>query len=301
MKMAKRIVNTQAISHDEWLAIRQKGIGSSDAPGILGVSTWASPLSVYADKLGLADPQKDNDRLEWGRIMEGPIAERYAAKTGRPQTEEPYILQHPELPWMLCNLDRIIQDPEKGTGVLEIKSYDPFDQEGEARIDVQVQLQHQLAVTGVSWGSICGLAYGRTLIWQDYERNDIFIEALVKSELAFWDCVLKKNPPDPDSHKATKEAITKLFPKDTGKTINLPPEAMKWALFLEVAQEEKKDAEGAITLMQNKIALAMGDATIGRLPDNSGFSHKTQKRKAYQVPESEFRVLRRLKTIKEEG
>src|SRR3989304_7177986 len=98
MKMAKRIVNTQAISHDEWLAIRQKAMGRTDAHGILGVSTWASPLSVYADKLGLADPQKDNDRLEWGRIMEGPIAERYAAKTGRPQTAEPFLFTTPEMP-----------------------------------------------------------------------------------------------------------------------------------------------------------------------------------------------------------
>ena len=298
---AKRRASSKEISHSEWLELRRTGIGSSDAPGVLGVSPWASPLSIYADKLGLIDPQEDNERLEWGRIMEGPIAERYAKKTGREQREEPYILQHLELNWMLCNLDRLITDPEKGIGILEIKSYDPFDREGEARLDVQVQLQHQLAVTGLGWGSIVGLAYGRTLVWEDYDRNDLFIESMIKEELAFWSKVLMQTPPDPDGHIATREAIKKLYPKDTGITIDLPPEALKWAELLKLAQEEKKDAEGAISLMQNKIILALGDAGIGRLPDGTSFSYKSQKRKAYTVKESEFRVLRQVKTIKEEG
>ena len=300
VERAKKIVATKSLTHNEWLEWRRKGIGSSDAPGVLGVSPWASPLSIYADKLGLVDPKADNERLEWGRIMEAPIAERYAKKTGREQTEEPYILQHPELPWMLCNLDRLITDPEKGLGILEIKSYDPFDREGEARVDVQVQLQHQLAVTGITWGSIVGLAYGRTLVWEDYERNDLFVASMIQAELAFWDRVLRTEPPDPDSHVATREAIRKLYPKDTGITIDLPPEALKWAELLALAQEEKKSAEGAIALMQNKITIALGNASIGRLPDGTGFSFKNQKRKAYDVPAGEFRVLRKLKTIKEE-
>ena len=33
----------------DWLAWRRKGIGASDIAGILGISPWASPWSVWAD------------------------------------------------------------------------------------------------------------------------------------------------------------------------------------------------------------------------------------------------------------
>lgn len=34
----------------EWLEWRRNGIGATDVAGILGVSPWASPWSVWADK-----------------------------------------------------------------------------------------------------------------------------------------------------------------------------------------------------------------------------------------------------------
>lgn len=48
-----RKVSIRDMSREEWLVRRRKTIGGSDAAGIVGLSKWASPFSVWADKTGL--------------------------------------------------------------------------------------------------------------------------------------------------------------------------------------------------------------------------------------------------------
>ena len=47
-----RKVSTRGMSREEWLMQRRKTIGGSDAAGIVGLSKWASPFSVWAEKTG---------------------------------------------------------------------------------------------------------------------------------------------------------------------------------------------------------------------------------------------------------
>lgn len=43
-------VSTKGMNREEWLMRRRKTIGGSDAAGIVGLSRWTSPFSVWADK-----------------------------------------------------------------------------------------------------------------------------------------------------------------------------------------------------------------------------------------------------------
>jgi hypothetical protein len=83
---------------------------------------------------------------------------------------------------MVAALDMEIKDPSldagaqkldfpaKGNGSLEIKTKDPwaefFDEEGNPPLEVMVQHQHQLAVSGFEWGSIAVLM-GRRFYFVD--------------------------------------------------------------------------------------------------------------------------------------
>ena len=40
-----------AAEHAAWLEGRRQGIGSSDAPAVLGLSPWACALDVYSSKV----------------------------------------------------------------------------------------------------------------------------------------------------------------------------------------------------------------------------------------------------------
>ena len=52
----------------EWLDWRRGGIGSSDIAAIIGLSPWATPYSVWAEKTGRLDNHDNDDTVkEFGR------------------------------------------------------------------------------------------------------------------------------------------------------------------------------------------------------------------------------------------
>ena len=44
-------LSTRSMSRADWLAQRRKSIGGSDAAGIVGLSQYATPYTVWADKI----------------------------------------------------------------------------------------------------------------------------------------------------------------------------------------------------------------------------------------------------------
>ena len=51
MKKPKNVrrVSTVGMPRAEWLEVRRQTIGGSEASAIVGLSKWASPLSVWAE------------------------------------------------------------------------------------------------------------------------------------------------------------------------------------------------------------------------------------------------------------
>lgn len=297
--MAIKLIDRTKISHQEWLEVRKQGIGSSDAPVVLGLSPWCSPFNLYCQKLGIVEPPDETEKMEWGKILEDPIAQKYSERTGRDTVIEPYVLQHPQKSFLLANLDRVIPD-SNDPGVLEIKTCSAFrkhEWEDEPPLLPQVQLQHQLLVTGYRWGSIAVLIGGQKLKWWDLERNDNFIAVLLEREEEFWERVKKYDPPMPDHMDATTEALLHLYPQDTGEIVELPPDIVEWDRELQEAEATKEVAEKTIKQIKNKIRLAMGTATYGKGPNGIYYQNKLQQRDAYTVPASKYRVLRRVKYI----
>ena len=68
----------------EWLRWRRSGIGASDIAALLGISPWASPFSVWADKLGLLPDEEldDDDVREFGRRLDALALEFASAPRG---------------------------------------------------------------------------------------------------------------------------------------------------------------------------------------------------------------------------
>jgi predicted phage-related endonuclease len=54
---AIRLASTLKLSRDEWLRIRQLGIGSSDAAPAIGLSPYKCPLSLWLEKTGRKEPE----------------------------------------------------------------------------------------------------------------------------------------------------------------------------------------------------------------------------------------------------
>jgi len=297
------VTTTVCPSREAWLAERRRGIGASDAAAVLGVSPWATPLTLFADKLDLADDierRASLEILEWGLALEAPIAARYARETGREPIDPGRftIVRSEQHPFMLATLDRQLVDPDRGPGVLEIKTASWMKRDEwleEPPLEYQIQVQHQLAVTGCAWGSLAVLIGGQLFRWCDVDRNDRFIDALIAKEAAFWQRVEAREPPEPDDTTACLDLLRRLFPTHTaGKVVALPADADEWDQERVRAIEDEKAAQARRRLAESQLIAALGDAEIGLLPCGVRYSFKTIARKGYVVEPSSARQLRRL-------
>lgn len=76
-------VSTRGMGRPEWLAIRRKTVGGSDAAGIIGLSKWSTPYTVWADKTGRLPDKPDTEAMRLGRDLEDYVARRWMEETGK--------------------------------------------------------------------------------------------------------------------------------------------------------------------------------------------------------------------------
>lgn len=300
--MSEAYTVTKCKSEEEWLALRGTGIGASEAAAVLGESPWSGPLDVYVHKTGIDEPGAFKaEFIEWGHRLEPAIARKYKEETGR-IVENPgewTVYKNVEQPYMMATLDRVIRDPARhalGPGPFELKNtgvrFTDDWAEGPPR-HCWIQVQHQLAVTGWSWGSIAVLIGGNKFLWQDIERDEEFIDYLKTKLEVFWQRVQEHDPPPPDDTKRSAKLLQKIYPQDTGEIIDLAGEAIGWDEELWQVKAELILLEARKNHYENKIKAAMGDATKAVLPNGISYTWRASERAAYEVKASTVRALRR--------
>jgi len=263
----------------EWLGIRNKYIGASEAAAILGYSPFSSPWSVWARKTGRVTDSFDGGPMaEWGHRLEPATAAKFADETGRTVVDPgEYHIEIQGI--MLATVDRFqyMPDAPGGRGNLELKAayYDAFARWRNAvPIEHQIQIQHQMYSTGCAFSSIAVLGNGYQFKWFDVPRHDEFIDRLVTVLGEWWDkYVIPDTPPDADGHHNTGAAITAVYPNENGKTVDLLGKELQAAhearevLGAELKAKKKQHDEAT-----NKLKAAIGAASAGRLADGTGYT-----------------------------
>lgn len=300
-------MSTVTITHPsraEWLAARRLGIGASDAAALYGESPWQSPLALYADKRGLTAVENENvpEFIKWGLKLEPVIAQEFGDETGREVVKVPPFtierdLDHGCLFATPDGKQITTIGGQAAVGVLELKTTNQFKradwQEG-IPLYYQIQVQHQLMVTGLAYGSVAVLIGGSEFLWADVARNDGFIEDLRRRALEFWARVEAGEPPPADASEATKDALSRMYPKATSvNAIVLPAESDQWDKVRQEAKATIKAATERLNWAENNLKAAIGDKYAGVLADGSVYTWGEQTRKSYTVAATTFRVLRR--------
>lgn len=118
------LVGTEGLPREQWLEYRRKGIGGSDAAAVLGISPFRTGRDLYYDKLNIvtADDAENWVQLEVGTLLEPLVAKIFAHKTGYKIYRRPFMFRHPQYPWMLADLDYMVELPDGTTAILEIKT-----------------------------------------------------------------------------------------------------------------------------------------------------------------------------------
>lgn len=265
---ALRLVDTRTLDRGQWLEVRRGGIGSSDAATAVGLNPYKSPLELWLEKTGRQpaneeQPGMDDPRF-WGTLLEPYVAVAYQQKTGRKVRKVNAVLQHPTMPFLLANIDReVVGDPE--VQILECKTAGEFGsrlwKDGVPEY-VQLQVQHQLAVTGKDAADVAVLLCGQDLQVHRIERDDDIIARLVVLETRFWECVETDTPPAADGSESAARALRQLYPgNDTSLDFTGDPSLSQAFDELAALRAELETLQQRAEALKQTLQQAMGDAS----------------------------------------
>ena len=265
---AVRLVDTKKLPYGQWLDVRRNGIGSSDAAAAVGLCPYKSQLELWMEKTGRTPPEEmrpgQDDPRYWGTLLEPMVATAYQERTGHKVRKLNAVLQHPTFPFMLANIDReVVGVPD--VQVLECKTAGEFGarlwKDGVPEY-VQLQVQHQLAVTGKTAADVAMLLCGQQLEIHRIERDDDVIARLVVLETRFWEYVEKDIQPPADGSESAAKALRKLYLGNDSRVDFTGDDGLGRAFdALATLKDELEAMEDEAESLKQMIQQAMGDAS----------------------------------------
>lgn len=167
-----------------WWEWRRSGIGSSDAPAILGDKQAKSPERLLLDKqAGAVDPANTFVR-EQGARLERAARAHYCAAVAFPV--EPACVQNLARPWLRASLDGLSADGERAVEIkCGLATYQRVSARERPPSYHYAQLQHILAATELPVMDYWCYVPGRPGLRLEVRRDDAFIARLLAAEEAF--------------------------------------------------------------------------------------------------------------------
>lgn len=253
---------------DKNIENRKKGIGASEAGIVMGLNPNVSPYQLWMVKTGRAqtDDLSAIPIVYWGSIHEEPIAQHYAKTMGVKVRRVTNTLFHKEHPFMLCHLDRKIENQSK---VLECKfamfARDDWGHSGSDIVPLPyiVQVQHQLAVTGYQEADLAVLIGGYDFRVYHFKRDEQLIARIIADIKEFWNCVQTDTPP-PLRDRVDAELA---YPFTKGDFINADAEVIRIVEQFREARAKAKQFNEEKEELADKLTLHIKDA-VGVRQDN---------------------------------
>lgn len=247
---------------------RRQGIGGSDAAGVLGLSPWATPVTVWLDKTGRSEPKPESPAMRYGSYFEDYVAKLYSEETGS-KVENYRTMIHKGC--LLGNLDRLVV-PEgakiashKGeirtNKILECKT-SGRDWNGELPIHVYTQTMHYMGLNERLESADVAVLYRTSLRLEIFnvERDDVAIHAMQDKLNSWWEeYVIGDKMPPP-----TNEADCRLLwaRSNPGKSITATKEIEDKLETYKRFKADEKSAKEAASELQSDICAFLGDAEV---------------------------------------
>ena len=258
------ITKVPTSSHEEWLALRSKYLGGSDAAAVVGLNPNCSPFSLWMEKTGQQPPFEGNLATKVGTYLEEFVAQLFTEQTGKKVRRENQSILNSDYPWAIANIDRAVVGEDAGleiktTSALSIRKF----RGGEYPAKYYVQVMHYLAVTGKQKWYLAVLIGNFDFRVYEIERDEDEIKALMEAECAFWnDHVLPKSPPPPDGEAPTDESLKTLYPESNGESMELFGRDALLDRYFDLA-DQIKELQRQQDEIRQTIQLDMGETETG--------------------------------------
>lgn len=285
-----------------WHEARRTFIGASDAPAVLGISPWATPLDVWADKLNIGQRFEGNLSTDMGHALEELIRQTLCKNLGRAVTVDGRTVRHPNHPHIAASVDGWVSGawPE----LAECKYVGPttaHQWRNGVPVYVQAQCQVQMAVTGAKRVHVAALIvdYGPQFFTAVIERDDNVIDEIIGRLNQFWaDHIENGQRPDTDGMDPdqVRRRLEQMYqPPEEGNPVRLPHELATLIADIKRTKALKRDLEKQIAAAENELRLFMVDnqATDAFIDDNQkpAVTWRTVERAGYSVEPTSYQKL----------
>lgn len=287
-------------NEQEWLELRVKDITSSEVAALFGLSSYVTKFELFHRKRDAkVVVQESSEWKKWGQRLQDSIAAGVAEDEGWKIRKMTEYMRDTELrmgssfdfsiegltkitgsenddggiaPVIIDKTAEIMEREGMIKGLLEIKNVfgmifkDQWleDEEGnlEAPPHIELQVQHQLAVSGRSFAYIAALVGGNQIKLIKREPNEKIISAIKEKIAEFWYAVKTNTPPRVDFSQDA-DFINSLYGyAEPGKVFD----ARGNDDFLALCQKHKelgdaaKAAEAAREAIKTRLLLEVKDA-----------------------------------------
>jgi len=267
-------------TEEAWLAERQRDVTSTESAALFGMSPYTTAFELWHRKRsGTAPEFKVNDRMKWGNRLEAAIAHGIAEEQGweiKPLKEymrDPDARMGSSFDFVITNLGEPVHLEIKNVDYLAFRDgwIEHDDGSMEAPEHIEMQVQHQMAVSGFKRAFIGAFVGGNRGVVIERQRDDDVIKAIRAKVAAFWKTVDAGEEPDPVMPDDADAVIRLNQYAEPGKILDASSDeeiARLVTEYREAAAAEKNAAEDK-EVAKAKLLEAIGDAEKVLLP---GFS-----------------------------
>lgn len=255
----------------DWLAMRKQDVTSTESAALFGMSPYMTHFDLWHRKHSGAVPEfKSNSRMKWGNRLEAAIAHGIAEEQGWEIKPLKDYMRLPELR-IGSSFDFIITSLGEPVH-LEIKNVDYMafrdgwiehdDGTIEAPEHIEMQVQHQMMVSGFKRAFIGAFIGGNRGVVIERERDEAVIAAIRAKIAEFWHTVDNHIEPAPMMPGDAEVVIRLNQYAQPGKILDASSDANIAALvadYKHAAKLEKDWAEDK-EVCKAKLLEAIGDA-----------------------------------------
>lgn len=256
-----------------WLIQRREGVGASECAAILGMGRWTGQTAygVWLDKTGQVPLSTAmTEQMELGHILEPVIRDTAARRLGLDVAIVGGLASR-DRDWLRCSLDAVVITPDDGPIPMEVKNTSQYLAQDWADDQVpdaaELQVQHQLAVTGAPYGYVAGMIGGSKIVVRRVDRDPELIAHIIAETAAFWRHVMDRTPPPIVARDSVGDIIAAAGRPDDDGPLVLDPEeaaaARQWVQAYQHAVADEKTAKSKKDEARNNLAaIAAGYAEV---------------------------------------
>lgn len=260
---------------EEWLQLRQTGVGGSDVGTICGFNKWSSAYTLWAQKTGKVSRDVPvSEPMEWGNRLESLILDKF-------EEEHPDLTvhrdvgtwHHPDRPWQLANPDAIYEKADGTLGVIEVKTatYEDDWKDG-VPVYYRTQVQWYLATFGLDHAHVIVLFHGNKYREYDVVANP-FEQDVHLAQVELWrEYVANDTEPDYDGSDSTYETIRTMRPDIIDESVELGNLGIEYY----AADAKAKEATAHLQELKSRVMSAMDKAKYGTIEDVQCFTRQAR-------------------------